>query len=124
MAKLPFSLILETNGEFHTSGILPGPVTEKCTDDFETQIRNLFANMDEVLNSKALTARNVRAVEIWITGSPKISPKEFERRYTVFNEAYVKWLGDMEEPPTRALTGPAKLKSGYAIEMQVHRAVR
>ncbi|MDH0867551.1 RidA family protein [Mitsuaria sp. GD03876] len=74
---------------------------------FETQTRQVLANLEAALDRVGLTPRDLLQVRVYITDIAQ---------WPAFNRLYAEWIGSHR--PARAVAGVAELHYGLAVEVE------
>jgi 2-iminobutanoate/2-iminopropanoate deaminase len=97
------------NGVFYFSGQIGLDVkTGEMATDFDSQLKNVLANIDGLLNSQGLTRDNIIKTTIFMTDLNKFSK---------VNEAYVKFF--TTPYPARSTVQVSALPKGAEVEIEV-----
>jgi len=105
----PYSQAVQAGPWVYVSGQIPlVPETgEMAGDDFETQARQVLANVQAVLEAAGCGLSDVVAADVFLTDL---------KNFQAFNELYADFFGDHK--PARAVVEVSALPRGAQLEMK------
>ncbi|SHF03047.1 endoribonuclease L-PSP [Desulfacinum infernum DSM 9756] len=105
----PYSQAVQAGPWVYVSGQIPlVPETgEMAGDDFETQARQVLANVKAVLEAAGCGLSDVVAADVFLTDL---------KNFQVFNQLYADFFGDHK--PARAVVEVSALPRGAQLEMK------
>lgn len=109
----PYSHAVEADGLVFVTGQLgndPLRPVDPLEDSVEAQTRQVFANLQAVLNSVGVSFADVVFVRIYLT--------HFKRDYAAFNAIYNQYF-TAENLPARTTIGVAELALGALVEVDL-----
>jgi reactive intermediate/imine deaminase len=105
-----YSHAVSANGFVFVAGQIPvTPTGEKLVDaPFETQVRQMLANLDAVLVAAGTDRARLVQVRVYVT--------DMETHWPAFDALYRAWIGDVR--PARAVVPVPTLHNGLAVEIE------
>lgn len=106
----PYAQAVEAGGVLYLSGqIALDPRTGAlCNGTFEDEARQVFANIANVLEAAGCSVSDMVRVDIFLTDMT---------RFTVVNQLYAQWLGDVAIRPARQVVEVSALPKGASLEL-------
>ncbi len=107
----PYSQAVEINGALYLSGQIGiDPKSGKLVDGFESQVRQVFANLEAVLREGGYSKREVVKVVIYLTDLS---------RFSELNKVYEEFFREVEPKPARVTVGVNELPLGAQVEIEL-----
>jgi len=107
----PYSQAIEVNGTLYLSGQIGiDPESGKLVEGFESQARQVFANLEAVLGEGGYSKRDVVKVVIYLTDLG---------RFSELNKIYEEFFKDVEPKPSRVTVGVKELPLGAQVEIEL-----
>ncbi|HLU41646.1 MAG TPA: RidA family protein [Microthrixaceae bacterium] len=106
MPDLPYSPLYRAGDWCCVSGQI-GLTEDGLVDGFDAQLRQVFANLDSLLRSNGLHARQVAKVTVFLADMDD---------YPRMNELYAAYFGDHR--PARSAVAVAALPFGALVELE------
>lgn len=107
----PYSQAVEVNGFLFISGQIGiNPETGKLVEGFKEQVKQIFKNVDAILEESGLGREHIAKVTIYLTDIKK---------FKELNEIYEEYFKDVPVKPARVTVGVKELPLNAEVEIEV-----
>jgi len=107
----PYSQAIEVDGTLYLSGQIGiDPKRGKLVDGFESQVKQVFTNLEAVLREGGYSKREVVKVVIYLTDLS---------RFSELNKVYEEFFKEVEPKPARVTVGVKELPLGAEVEIEL-----